>query len=73
MDEKKPVINGLEAPSGAAEMSSVEIKIVGESGELLKSFAGKVNVLLQQNLVGQSCAVSFRDGECCTRVAACLV
>ena len=73
MEEKKTVINSSEAPSGAAEMSSVDIKIVGESGELLKSFAGKVNVLLQQNLVGQSCAVSFRDGEWCPRVSVCLV
>lgn len=48
---------------GAAKISSVEIKIVGESGDLVKRFAEKVNVLLQQNLVGQSCTVSFHDGE----------
>lgn len=72
MDEKKPAISSPEAPVGAARMSSVEIKIVGESGELLKSFAGKVDVLIQQNIVG-SCSVSFRDGECCPRVSACLV
>ena len=61
MEEKQAVSPA--APLRVAKMSSVEIKIVGESGEMVKSFAGKVDVLIQPHLIGQCCTVSFRDGK----------
>ena len=56
-------------------MSSVEIKIVGESGELLKGFLGKVNMLVSQKIHAElcSCAISFFDGEYTVYACTCSV
>lgn len=51
------------ASRSVAKMSSVQVKIFGESNELVRDFAGKVDMLIQPNPLAHNCSISFRDGE----------